>query len=135
MSTVATNPALQAFICWIESEQVLGQVLIRRLSEGFELRHALDREAAALKVVPISELRHMAQFTSAGQYRPLKSAPDLQRAWRTLVQTPSELEMAINSLYPGAIADWFSVQQGSASVTHYRAFSNRQTGMYRITQS
>ena len=36
-------------------------------------------------------------------------------------------------LYPGAIADLYATREGAAPVTNYREFTDRQTGMYRIT--
>ena len=74
------------------------------------------------------------QFTAKGVFRPLKSAPNLQSGWRVVAGNRSELEMALNHLYPGAIADCFAARQVSPPVTHYREFTGRQTGMYRITQ-
>jgi len=44
------------------------------------------------------------------------------------------LETALQHFYPGAMADWFAAQQPSPPITNYREFTNRQTGMYRITQ-
>ncbi len=45
----------------------------------------------------------------------------------------TELEAALQHLYPGAITDWFAAQAQPAPVTHYREFTDRQTGMYRVT--
>ena len=44
-----------------------------------------------------------------------------------------ELATTLNQLYPGMIADWFAVQSPRPPVTNYREFTNRQSGMYRIT--
>jgi hypothetical protein len=49
------------------------------------------------------------------------------------VANPEELEVAVQGFYPNALADLHSVGRGSPPVTDYRAFTNRQTGMYRIT--
>ena len=128
------NPALNAFIAQIGSESVFGQVLLRQADGGWELRHIADREVPEPRTVSIHELRALAQFTAQGAFRPLKSAPNLQSGWRTLAKNPAELEMALHHLYPGAVADWFAAQQEQPPVTHYRDFTTRQTGMYRITQ-
>lgn len=130
------HPALEQFAARIERELVCAQVLILRRENGFELRHAMDRDPAAekLRLVALSELRALAQSTTAGAFRPLKSAPNLSNGWRALAANSAELETALNHLYPGAIADWFAAQSSEPPVTHYREFTNRQTGMYRITQ-
>ncbi|KAF0177651.1 MAG: hypothetical protein FD161_2295 [Limisphaerales bacterium] len=135
------HPALAAFCAAIGSELLLAQVLVRRQPTGFELRHASDREAGAdtLRLVSASELRALANHTAAGEFRPIKAAPNLRAGWLCRVASDAELELALNQLYPGALADWFAIAQaerGSTSrapVTHYREFTMRQTGMYRIT--
>jgi 4Fe-4S binding protein/cobalt chelatase family protein len=131
----ATNPAVEALIARIGDDLLLGQVSIGRTGKSFELRHVADRDAPAEKLrrVQPGELRGPAQFTSGGGFRPLKSAPDLQTGWRSTAHDAAELELALNQLYPGAIADWHAAQCPSPPVTHFREFANRQTGMYRIT--
>ena len=129
------NPALKAFVAQIGDELVLAQVVIRRAGAGYELRHVEDRAAASesLRVVRPNEARVLAQFTQTGEFRPLKVAPSLQRGWRMSAANDAELELALNQLYPGAVADWLAVRAADPPVTHYREFTNRQTGMYRIT--
>ena len=130
------NPALEKFVAQIENELVLAQVLITRQGRGYELRHLEDRlrSPGDLKPVACPDLRSMAQTTVAGAFRPLKSAPNLPVGWRVVLPGDAELESALNQLYPGAVADWFAVQSGYASFTGYREFTDRQTGMYRVTQ-
>jgi hypothetical protein len=129
------NPALAAFAVAIKTELVFGQVWIRRTESGFQLRHVADKEAdsAALQLLGEKDLRQRAQFTERGAFRPLKSAPNLARGWRVAPRDEPALGLALNQLYPGAVADWFAAQLPSPPVTSYREFTNRQTGMYRIT--
>jgi len=130
------NPALEKFAAQLGHELVLAQVLIRRRSAGYELRHADDRDRpeAELRPIPLTGLRALAQFTADGAFRPLKSAPNLQTGWRATTANDAELEQALNQLYPGAVADWFAAQSHPPPVTNFREFARRQTGMYRITQ-
>ena len=127
----ARNPALETFVAQIGDEYVLAQVLIRKTGTGFEVRHINDRDAKDLKIV--KDLRQTSQFTDTGAFRPLKSAPNLRRGWRAELCDADQLGLALNYLYPGAIADWFAVHSGRAQPTNYREFTARQTGMYRIT--
>jgi hypothetical protein len=129
------NPALKAFIAQLGDELLFAQIIIRRAGRGYELRHEADRQRAPneLRLTPVSELRSLALRTATGAFRPLKSAPNLQSGWRVAAAKAEELEAALHHLYPGAIADWFAAQQQPAPVTHYREFTNRQTGMYRVT--
>ena len=131
----AANPALEKFISSFSDEMVLAQVLIVRTTTGFELRHVEDRGAAGSQLRPIrlSELRGLAQKTTTGAFRPLKSAPNLQRGWYAALSSVAELDVALRDLYPGAVADWFAAQSPTPPITDYRAFTERQTGMYRVT--
>jgi hypothetical protein len=127
------NPALDAFIARVAPELLFGEVLVRKISDEFELTNIWDRGGASLRIVSLAELRDIAQFTAAKQFRPLKSAPTLQRGWRFIARNSSELDAALQHLYPGAVADWFAALQPHPPVTHYRDFTARQTGMYRVT--
>ena len=133
--TAVANPALKAFIAQLGDELLLAQVIIRRAGRGYELRHESDRQRAPeeLRLTPVSELRALALHTAAGAFRPLKSAPNLQSGWRVAAGSDAELEEALQDLYPGAVADWFAAQSQPAPVTNYREFTDRQTGMYRVT--
>lgn len=130
------NPAYRAFLDSLGAERVWAQVLIQREASGFALRHLKDRNAdlATLKTIKIEDLRKLAMFDSAGQFRPLRSAPDLVTHWICSCKTEDELARAIQDLYPGSIPDWYAVQNEVPPATNYREFTNRQTGMYRLTQ-
>jgi 4Fe-4S iron-sulfur cluster binding domain/DR2241 stabilising domain len=147
------NLALNAFVASIGDECVLAQVLIRRgpspftltLSPprgegtercaGYELRHVDDAATTAdnLRLVTINDARLLAQSTASGEFRPLKSAPNLQRGWRLVAVNDAELEAALSRLYPGAVADWFAARSVNPPVTNYREYANRQSGMFRVT--
>lgn len=131
-----TNPAVAAFMAQLGSEFIFAQVLIRHQEHGYELRHVDDchRDSSSLRIIPLDEVRRMVQFTAAGVFRPLKSAPNLQSNWRIIIHSPTELEATVNQLNPGAIADWYAAQSATPPVTDFREFINRQTGMYQITQ-
>ncbi len=134
--TGIANPALEAFAAQIGPELALAEVLITRTGHGFELRHLSDRSLATdkLKTVSLSDLRPLAQRTESGGFRPLKSAPGLQRGWRVAIVSMTELGIALNHLYPGAVPDWYAARQAKPPATDYHEFTNRQSGMYRITQ-
>jgi hypothetical protein len=129
------NPASKEFVARLGGGVVMAQVLIRRKGAGYELRHIEDRDAAeeTLRIVKWNEARGLAQCTAAGEFRPLKSAPTLQPGWRLLPGKDEELELALNQLYPGALADWHAAGTAHPPVTNYREFTNRQSGMFRIT--
>ena len=130
----SNNPALAAFLKALETDMVFCQVWINRAPHGFALRHIEDRGAPSesLRLVAGAEIRAIAQFTAAGLFRPLKSAPNLTRGWRAELRGDDELWLALNALYPGTVADWFTAQSPHPPITGYREFTARQTGMYRI---
>ena len=133
--TAVANPALKAFIAQLGDEFLLGQVVIRHTGRGYELRHESDRQRSPedLRLTPVTRLRELAQYTATGAFRPLKSAPNLQRGWRVVAENDDELETALQALYSGAVADWFAARLEPPPVTHYRECTERQTGMYRVT--
>ena len=126
------NPALEWFARQITRELVMAQIRIRRNGTGFEITH-INETNPLPKDLSLPEVRALAQFTESGTYRPLKSSPDLRFGWRLLLQDAAALGQAVNQIYPGAIADCFAAQRDPPPVTHYRSFTARQTGMYRIT--
>jgi hypothetical protein len=130
------NPALNAWLHELGPEMVWAQVFIQRIKSGFALRHAADRDAPqeSLRPIPLVELRKTAMFNSAGEFRPLSASPDLRSGWHLDCANADELWRAMQLLYPGSIADWWAARNGPVPVTNYRAFTNRQSGMYRITQ-
>lgn len=127
------NPALAAFLAAPWQEIAFAQTLIRRAGQGFELRHVEDAAQSSLNSIALSEVRALANFTEAKEYRPLKTVPNLRRGWLLRVQSSDELEFALSQLYPGAIPDWFAAQKNPPPVTDFRPFAERQTGMYRVT--
>ena len=133
--TAIPNPALRQFAAQLGDAFVLAQVLVRRQDQGFELRHVDDQsvDARQLRELAPEALRTLAQFTADGAFRPLKSAPNLASGWRIAAADVEQLGVALERLYPGAIADWFAASGPAPPVTHYREFTARQTGMYRIT--
>src|SRR5258708_21700774 len=92
------NPALEKFVAQLGPELVLAQVLMRRRSAGFELRHADDRARpqAELRSLPLNGLRALAQFTADGALRPLNSAPNLQTGCRPTTAHDAAMKLALN---------------------------------------
>src|SRR5262245_11959124 len=124
------NPPLDHLFATMGSEMVWAEVLIRRATFGFELRHVADRERPLrqLRSLPVSALRELGQFTAEGAFRPLKSAPTLRHGWRCPIGRGEELDEALRNLYPGALPDWWCVENGRAEPAQFRAVAARQSG-------
>ncbi|MFN0066189.1 MAG: DR2241 family protein [Limisphaerales bacterium] len=134
----ALNPAFAAWLAAHPAGEVTWiQVLVHRDGTGFGLRHIADREAesAALRLAAPGELRTLALHTAAGLFRPLRAAPDLRAGWRCAVPDAAALGRALDTLYPGTIADWHACRTAPSAVTSFEVFTARQTGMYRVTQA
>ncbi len=129
------SPALKWFVEQIGDELLVAQVLLRRTGDGFELRHIADREVSPEKLTlqPPEAARGLAEAGQDGSFRPLKSSPNLRRGWVILAKSDLELETAVNGFYPGFIPDLFALRASTPRIAHYREFTSRQTGMYRIT--
>ena len=110
----------------------LGEILIER---NFTLRHVQDEMVNDLEVfTDVCAARKIAAYDAAGNYRSLKTAPNLRRGW--LLQTGSleNLELALDFFYPSALALCFSWVKGSLDPTPLRETLDRQSGMYRVTR-
>jgi hypothetical protein len=130
------NPVTEAFLQHVTQHPVWGEVFVETANGVFRLRHVADRDLAQaqLQLVPTEGLRKLASFNAAGEFRPLRAAPDLAKGWLWTGRSAVELVRAVQELYPASVVDWFAVERSSATPTGYRDFTNRQSGMYRITQ-
>jgi len=112
----------------------VGQVLISKNASGFSLRHELDESAQDLQAYHSpDDATQIARWDDAGEYRPLKTAPNLRRGWELRLESMEALRLALDLLYPAALANWRAVLRGEKIAPPVRETLNRQTGMYRIT--
>jgi sirohydrochlorin cobaltochelatase len=110
----------------------IGQVIARA---DFSLRHAADATAATLENFSRPEdARELAKYDEAGNYRPLKTAPNLRRGWLLQLSTLDEMSLALDFLYPAALGTLVAFAHGGLAAAPLRETLNRQTGMYRVTQ-
>lgn len=142
--------ALDDFASWVSEEpagKVFGQALIRRLEPdetpsgptggGYELRHVEDAEIPSDELTlheDPREAREIAKLTKDGEYRPLKSSPNLRRGWLLRVTGERGLSTAMQYLYPSAVVHWHLDRRGALPITSYRDNAARQTGIYQRVQ-
>ena len=110
----------------------MGEVVLGR---DFTIRHAADvgRDDLTRHSDPAAA-REIARYDSEGNFRPLKTAPNLKRGWLLEAGSLEGLELALEFLYPSALGLWLSWIKGALRPTTMRETLDRQTGMYRITQ-
>src|SRR6266446_8909083 len=112
-----------------------GQILVRKTSTGeFVLSHR-DEEAADASQ-PFRDAENaieIAKYDDAGNYRPLKTAPNLRHGWRLDLDTVEELRRALDYFYPSRLAVLAAWKSGDLKTTALRETLDRQSGMYRVT--
>jgi len=64
-------------------------------------------------------------------FRPLATSTDLPGGWRVLIDQPDMLHTVVETIYPGAVADWAAARQGTFTAGSFPSVTARQTGMYR----
>jgi sirohydrochlorin cobaltochelatase len=131
----ATKAALQAALAG--GQCYIGQILVSPVREGgFVLTHRDDRERRDLDVARDAEkARQIAKFDDRGNYRPLKTAPNLRHGWQLEVPTLDDLTRALDYFYPGRL-DLLAVSKaGELTTTALRDTLSRQSGLYRVAAS
>jgi sirohydrochlorin cobaltochelatase len=113
---------------------VLGQVLVQRTSEErFVLSHRDDETRDQLQIFRSAEdAIALAKYDDAGNYRPLKTAPNLRHGWRLELERSGEVRRALDYFYPGRLAVLAAWKSGNLQTTPLRDTLNRQSGMYRV---
>ncbi len=113
----------------------IGEIHLQSAPEGWQLRHRSDDRRTDLTTFSGAEAaRELAHYTDTGEFRPLKTAPNLRHGWRLIVSNLPELRRALDYFYPAMLGVRVSHDRGRLGVVPLRATLARQTGMYRVTQ-
>ena len=135
------NPATaarEAFARWVADNpegRTFGQVHINREPDGvYYLCHAEDKDEDIQAVEDPREAREIGKLDAAGEYRPLKSAPNLRRGWALRLRNSGDLATAMNLLYPAGVVHWHLHREERLEVTDYRENAARQSGIYKRVQ-
>lgn len=111
----------------------LGQILIQKTNDGLVLSHREDEARKDLQTCRnAEETVEIAKYDDAGNYRRLKTAPNLRHGWRLTLQTLKELKRALDYFYPGRLAVFAAWKAGHLRTTNLRDTLDRQSGMYRV---
>ncbi len=110
-----------------------GQISVRKSGKSFVLCHRDDDARDDLETFRNAEdAIEIARNDDAGNYRPLKTAPNLRHGWRMELERSDELRRALDHFYPGRLAIFIAWQRAQLRTTPLREALNRQSGMYRI---
>jgi sirohydrochlorin cobaltochelatase len=133
--------ARTAFLSWIRAAAPDSRVFLQTVvqcsgEDRFEIRHEKDRDVAptALRSLnDLDQLRDVVTRTATGEYRPLSTAPNLQKGWRFADLAADEAWEAYAQLYPAAPVHWNLKSIGRLDVVSFREAADRQTGLYART--
>src|SRR6478735_12082209 len=112
----------------------LGQILVtKKEGAGFVLSHRDDASLDRLQTYrETKDAIEIAKYDDAGNYRPLKTAPNLRRGWRLELATVEELRRSLDYFYPGRLAVFAAWKSAYLKTTPLRETLDRQSGMYRV---
>ena len=111
-----------------------GEIFVQKTKSGrFVLSHRDDESVDHLQTFRnAQDPIEIAKYDDAGDYRPLKTAPNLRHGWRLELDTLEELRCALDYFYPGRLAVFVAWKNGQLRTTSLRDTLNRQSGMYRV---
>jgi sirohydrochlorin cobaltochelatase len=111
-----------------------GQILVsKREGTGFVLSHHDDASLDQLQTYQdVENAIEIAKYDDAGNYRPLKTTPNLRHGWRLELVTVEELRGALDYFYPSRLAVFEAWKSGYLKTTTLRDTLDRQSGMYRV---
>src|SRR6267143_1590238 len=128
-----SNPTAPALESALTDRFHFGQILVRKINGAFVLSHCGDETRKKLKTFQSAEdAIELSKFDDSGNYRPLKTAPNLARGWRLELARPEELQRALDYFYPGRLAVFLAWKTGQLHTTPLRETLDRQSGMYRV---
>jgi len=118
----------------LTASSYFGQIVIQKTSTGrFVLLHRDDEMLDQLQIFRSAEdAIEIAKYDDAGNYRPLKTAPNLRHGWRLELDTLEQLRRALDYFYPGRLAVFAASKSGKLQTTPLRETLDRQSGMYRV---
>jgi sirohydrochlorin cobaltochelatase len=122
---------------WVASGgRRIGQVAISVDGGRYRLTHVEDQSGGGLEVFSTpAQARAVVRNRGDGEYRPLKSAPDLRRGWELNLDGAAALREALDYIYPAAVGTWFANAESALEAIPLREVLSRQTGMYRFTNN
>lgn len=110
----------------------IGQILC---SPDFSICHADDEGKACVEIYTDPyQAGEISKYDPEGNYRPLKTAPNLRQGWRLKLASIEEVRLAIDLIYPLALPAILAFGKNALPVSSLRSVLDRQTGMYAVTK-
>jgi len=129
-----TNPVERSLESALTPPFGFGELFVRKTTTGgFVVSHRDDESLDQLQTHQNAEdALEIAKYDDAGNYRPLKTAPNLRHGWRLELATLDELRRSLDYFYPGRLAVFAGWKRGCLKTTALRETLDRQSGMYRV---
>ena len=74
------------------------------------------------------------EFAREAPFRPLATSADLLGGWRVKLGRPEDAHAALETVYPGAVADWAAKKRGRLKTETLETIGRRQSGMFKDIQ-
>jgi sirohydrochlorin cobaltochelatase len=135
---VRSSPLNDALAAWLkQGRDSIGEIAIAANADGgFSLCHIADRDQDGLQLHHAAhDALFIARNDASGAFRPLHSAPTLNRGWRLDLATLDELRLALDFFYPAALGMAHALEQDKLASVPLREVLGRQTGMYRFANN
>jgi len=111
----------------------VGQIVVQKSDSCFVVCHRDDETLDHLQVFrSVEDAIEIAKYDDAGNYRPLKTAPNLGHGWRLELDTLEALMRALDYFYPGRMAVFAAWKSDKLRTRSLRETLDRQSGMYRV---
>ncbi len=130
--------ARAAFLTWLAEGGEDGRSFLQlRIRPHHDARYLLHHRAdEGADPTELRLLRTPAEWEAViaraegGAHRPIRTAADLRRGWRTLPLTPHELWEALTHFYPGAAVQWHLRRTKNRPPSTFHEAVSRQTGIF-----
>ena len=129
-----TNPVERSLESALTPPFGFGQLFVRKTATGgFVVSHRDDESLDELQTHQNAEdALEIGKDDDAGNYRPLKTAPNLPHGWRLELATLDELRRSLDYFYPSRLAVFAAWKSAYLKTTPLRETLDRQSGMYRV---
>ena len=129
-----TNPVERSLESALTPPFGFGELFVRKTTTGgFVVSHRDDESLDQLQTYrDPQDAIEIAKHDDAGNYRPLKTAPNLRHGWRLELATHEELRRSLDYFYPGRLAVFAAWKSAYLKTTPLRETLDRQSGMYRV---
>jgi sirohydrochlorin cobaltochelatase len=135
---MANDEVKSSLAYWLnEGLDEIGEIAITTNADGsYSLCHSADRGKDGLQVHhEAHDALYLSRDDASGTFRPLHSAPTLNRGWRLDLPDLDELRLALDFFYPAALGMARALEQEKLSAVPLREVLGRQTGMYRFVNT